>query len=292
MIPKSKSISLEMCIMGARGSGKTTYLASLLAPGLKEQDGNTIRAGGVKIENLVDIINNRIRQKQTVIPTDLSEEYEYRFDIAIKNTKRFRQAGKIKLIAKDLAGERFDRIVDAFINPGNSKSPKEKAKFEQDVKNFLNQCFTIKCWMFMLTEWQTDRDKEFMEIFQFLCDRIDEKSNSQPIQRVAVVMSKCERGEIWGGRLDPEADLFKIRLPKTYNLLKDRLKNKVNFFACSAYGILGKNDPRPNRFYTEDDGNHAEYRALLRDDNNWNPYGVIEPIYWLATGEHLHNEFL
>jgi hypothetical protein len=104
-------------------------------------------------------------------------------------------------------------------------------------------------------------------------------------------MSKCERGEIWGGRLDPEADLFKIRLPKTYRLLKERLKNKVKFFACSAYGILGKNDPRPNRFY-KSGVHHAEHKAYLRDYDNWNPYGVIEPIYWLDTGEYLHNEFL
>ncbi|MBO3460174.1 hypothetical protein G7B40_000325 [Aetokthonos hydrillicola Thurmond2011] len=294
MIPTNKSIPIEMCIMGPRASGKTTYLASLLALGLNEQDGNAIRSGGLRIHKLEDIISNFIQQKKAVPPTDLNEEYDYRFDISIKNAKRFRQANKIQLSAKDLSGERFDRIFNAFINRGLSKSPKEKEELEGDVREFLTQCLKLNRWMFMLTEWQTGKDKEFFEVFKWLCDRIDEKSNTKSIQtlRVAVVMSKCERGEIWGGRLDPEADLFKIRLPKTYNLLKNRLKKKVNFFACSAYGILGKYDPRPNRFYTEDDGTHAEYRARLRDFDNWNPYGVIEPIYWLGTAEKLHNEFL
>lgn len=294
MIPTSKSISLEMCIMGPRASGKTTYLASLLAPGFKIQDGNSVKAGGLKIHKLEDIISNFIQQKKAVPPTDLNEEYDYRFDIKIKNAKRFRQASRIKLSAKDLSGERFDRIFDAYINPGSLKSAREQQELQQDVHEFLIQCFTMNRWMFMLTEWQSGKDEEFYKLFAWLCDRIDESSKLRSIQtlRVAVVMAKCERGEIWGARLDPEADLFKIRLHKTYKLLKERLNKKVNFFACSAYGILGKYDPRPNRFYTEDDGTHAEYRARLRDFDNWNPYGVIEPIYWLGTGENLHNEFL
>ncbi|KYC35192.1 hypothetical protein WA1_08520 [Scytonema hofmannii PCC 7110] len=293
MIPTTKSIYLEMCIMGPRASGKTTYLASLLAPGLKKQEGNTIRAGGLKIDKLKEIIEHFLQQKQATPATELNAEYDYRFDITIKNAKRFRQANKIELSAKDLSGERFQRISNAFINP-ESKSAKEQKELEQDVYEFLSQCLRLNRWMFMLTEWQTDKDEDYFKVFEWLCDRIDENSKQKSIQtlRVAVVMSKCERGEIWGGRLDPEADLFKIRLPRTYNLLKSRLKKKVNFFACSAYGILGKYDPRPNRFYSEEEGIDLECRARLRDFENWNPYGVIEPIYWLGTGENLYNEFL
>jgi hypothetical protein len=149
--------------------------------------------------------------------------------------------------------------------------------------------------MFMMTEWQPERDKEFFEpVFKHLCDRIHDKRNLKTVKelRIAVVMAKCERGEIWGSRLDPEADLFKVRLPRTYNLLKDRLGKKVKFFASSAFGVLGADDPRPNRFYIDEPGIHAEHQGRLRDYDLWTPYGVIEPIYWLATGENLHNEYL
>lgn len=61
-------------------------------------------------------------------------------------------------------------------------------------------------------------------------------------------MSKCERGEIWPGRIEPEVDIFHQHLPGTTKLLQNRLKNNVRFFAISTFGVLDKyNDPRPNR---------------------------------------------
>ncbi len=40
-------------------------------------------------------------------------------------------------------------------------------------------------------------------------------------------MSKCERGEIWPGRVDPETDLFGVYLKKTLKTLKKDIPKKT-----------------------------------------------------------------
>jgi hypothetical protein len=261
---------------------------------MKESGGSKIRSGGEKIGKLKDLLTNFIQQNLSVPPTDVNSEYDYTFGVDIKDAKRILSASKIILSVKDLSGERLDNIFQSFV-ASSSFGGFESQKLKDDTNKFLEDCFKLNRWMFMMTEWQPERDKEFFEpVFRHLCDRIDANSRLKTVKelRIAVVMAKCERGEIWGSRLDPEADLFKVRLPRTYKLLKDRLGKKVKFFASSAFGVLGVDDPRPNRFYTDYDGTNAEYRSRLRDYEKWTPYGVIEPIYWLATGENLHNEFL
>ncbi|MCL2934792.1 MAG: hypothetical protein MGG11_21850 [Trichodesmium sp. MAG_R03] len=101
-------------------------------------------------------------------------------------------------------------------------------------------------------------------------------------------MSKCERGEIWPGRLDPDEDLFKVRLPKTYCYLTQTKKisgERLRFFACSSFGVRGSQDPRPN--HQTFDNNPTEFEATLIDDGKWKPYGLIKPLYWLKTGKVL-----
>jgi hypothetical protein len=102
-------------------------------------------------------------------------------------------------------------------------------------------------------------------------------------------MSKCERGEIWPGRLDPDEDLFKVRLPNTYRCLTENknISNKrLRFFACSSFGVRDFQDPRPNR-QSFDKDLPSEFSAVIRDDCEWKPYGLIAPLYWLSTGNVL-----
>ena len=48
--------------------------------------------------------------------------------------------------------------------------------------------------------------------------RKDKKLNDN--FRLAVAMSKCERGELWPGRLEPEIDLFGLYLKRTTQEIK------------------------------------------------------------------------
>jgi hypothetical protein len=95
-------------------------------------------------------------------------------------------------------------------------------------------------------------------------------------------MSKCERGEIWPGRIDPETDLFSVHLPQTLHTLKERILPKnLRLYAMSTFGVLGRNNPRPNRIDLLGKEGTA---SVLREAARWRPYNLIEPLYWLSKG--------
>ncbi len=103
--------------------------------------------------------------------------------------------------------------------------------------------------------------------------------------RIAVAMSKCERGELWPGRLDPEIDLFDVHLPKTKATLCRKIPPKnLQFYAISTFGVLRRNDPRPNRV---DELGREGYLSVLREPSHWRPYGMISPLYWLSKGKRM-----
>jgi hypothetical protein len=99
--------------------------------------------------------------------------------------------------------------------------------------------------------------------------------------RLAIAMSKCERGELWPGRLDPEMDIFYEHLPSTTQTLRDGIpKKNLRFYALSTFGVLSRNDPRPNR----KDEPYNSKGSVLRNQNReqWRPYGMMSPLYWLS----------
>jgi hypothetical protein len=146
-----------------------------------------------------------------------------------------------------------------------------------------------------MTDWIKEADTRIYQpaLQNLLWELNLPENNNQnmPKKRIAVVMSKCERGEAWTGRLDPREDLFRLRMPETYNELKlsRHLPQRIEFFACSSFGVLGDKDPRPNRLIGSND--KREY-AYLMDKEKWRPYGLLSPIYWLTTGRRYKDESL
>ncbi len=290
----SSPIGVEMSVIGLKGCGKTTYLLSLLS--LDSVSGE-VKSTGMGKESLQYLLDNFLKKGLAVPATDMdsTNRLTYRFDIALskKSAKRWKKPSAIELSIKDNAGE-YVELVHAIRSNQKTSTYAERQENEKTVNGFFEDLFKINRWIVIISELREDVDDISSQVFEEISHRINDNINLPAIKslRIAVVMSKCERGEVWSGRVDPEFDLFKIRLPKTYRCIKDNLADKVEFFACSAFGVLGDRDPRPNRFYIPDKDRSLEYRARLRDPNKWNPYGVLEPIYWLSTGEKLHNEFL
>jgi GTPase SAR1 family protein len=279
-------IGVEMSVIGLKGCGKTTYLVSLLS--LEE-----VSSTGMSKDKLLDLLENCLKQRLPLPATEIGE-FVYRFDIALdrKKEKRWKKPMKIKLSIKDNAGEYMEMIN--VINSQTNHSAAERQNYRKTVDSFFEELKKVNRWMIMVSDLRVDADETLCRVLHETSKCVNENSNLDAIKslRIAVVMSKCERGELWSGRIDPESDLFKIRLPETYKFIKHNLSVPMEFFACSAMGVLGSRDPRPNRIYVGDESKSLEYRARLRDTNQWKPYGVLEPIYWLSTGEKLHNEFI
>ena len=81
-------------------------------------------------------------------------------------------------------------------------------------------------------------------------------------------------------------------MPETYKELQlpQHLPHRIEFFACSSFGVLADKDLRPNRLMGVDN-DKREY-ARLMDRRNWRPYGLLSPIYWLTTGRRYKDESL
>jgi Double-GTPase 1 len=279
--------SKEIRIIGPRASGKTTYLAALLRiPNeLKKQfHGLQVTALTECGEKLVNQATNIIEKGAKIAGTDIGNEPEFHFSIVIPTSKR-NSTISLELVAKDYSGEIFEMAAQSH--------------HSSVLEPYFNDWFNAGGLMIMMTDWQTENDERvyapaILKILSELADRAKVKPVLKDF-RIAIVMTKCERGEIWPCRNDPEEDLFRVRLPKTYALLKKQTKTACRFFACSTFGVMsdkpGDRDPRPNR-YIPSDGSSSEFNAFLRDKDAWKPYGLISPIYWLTTGKVFYNECL
>jgi len=197
----------------------------------------------------------------------------YSFNIEIKTG--FGRQEQINLAVRDYPGEIFDELELGKSNPLH--------------KEFIDECFMkdVAGCLILITEWKKGTDKIYSRVLQRFTELMDVHGRVNDL-RVAVAMSKCERGEVWSWRLDPEIDLFDVHLPKTKGILKTKIPaNNLQFYAISTFGVLGHNDPRPNRI--EELGTDGT-KAVLRKPQNWQPYGMLSPLYWLSTGKRMRND--
>jgi len=270
----------KICVLGPRNSGKTTYLAGLAYWPAKQSKSSksslfSVQAIGeakhleAKAE---DIIRQGLSLPQTSIAGGIDEAPLYVFQIKVKRC--FRKPCVIDLVARDYPGEIFDELQSGASNPVH--------------EDFLNECLMkdVEGCLVLLADWEKETDRvcsRALEKFIELMDRRDRSNNL----RLAVAMSKCERGELWSGRLDPEMDIFGAHLRRTRTILRDRIPARnLSFHAISTFGVLKRNDPRPNRTDLAGKGGCA----VLRKPSKWQPYGMISPLYWLSTGKRMNSD--
>ncbi|MFO8038938.1 hypothetical protein E1H12_15310 [Geitlerinema sp. P-1104] len=268
----------NICIIGPRASGKTTYLAGLshFSDLKKDNNAKTIYEVIPVNEDSKELklnAENIIQEGLSVEPTRLGDGIDtvddlpyYSFVIEVKR-KFWQPKASIQLNVRDYPGEVFEKIIDA----------NEEDSIHEE---FIDECLMpdVTGGLLLFTEWESSSDRFYSQLMARFLEMIDERGRLQNY-RLAVAMSKCERGEIWPGRLDPEIDLFGVYLKKTLKTLKNGLPpQNLRFFAMSTFGVLGKYNPRPNRV----DAFASDGRAsILRDPPIWKPYNLIEPLCWL-----------
>ncbi len=104
-------------------------------------------------------------------------------------------------------------------------------------------------------------------------------------RRIALVLTKCEQPELWVNRHKPRklaTDRFHQVSTKLETWQKSG-KGSVEFFASSAFGMLGTRQLEANsqKIRRDRDG----VASVLKDSKVWRPFGLVAPIYWLYTGE-------
>jgi len=304
-----KSQKREIILLGPVGSGKTTYLATIAYENEKKMiakllTGLEVIPIGEEMLSLAKRAKNIIEEKDELTKTDLENGAEpyYRFHLKFPKDKKglTKSSAKektpktvLEFVARDFSGEFFELLNEKYANL--------KDIDQQFISNYLDLIFKVPAWQIMLTDWMPERDKElYQPVFKRLCDEIISRRVMNPEVKnlkIAIVMTKCERGELWPGRLNPEMDLFKVWLPNSYKILRETFDGEFNgnlkFFACSSFGILNQifdsYNPRPNR-YAIGDARSDKDRYYLRSKEEWQPFGLLAPLYWLATGRVFPDE--
>lgn len=269
----------NIVIIGPRRSGKTTYLAALAyLPALRSRKGkhNNFKIQPLNDESrdLAENAENIIVEGATFEPTVIGGKLQgvddlpyYSFQLQVKQGL-FTKTENIQLNVRDYPGEVFEKIADRNLS--------------DDIhREFIDECLMpdIAGCLILLTHWEHGTDKFYNRVMSQFIKLMDEKQRTHDL-KLAVVMSKCERGELWPGRIDPETDLFGIHLPRTKTILTDNINPKnLHFYALSTFGVLHKNDPRPNRI---DQAGSNGSESVLREPNSWQPYNLIQPLYWLS----------
>lgn len=282
----------EISIIGPRKSGKTTYLATLLRLPetlIQQYPGLRVTPLGKNAPKLATQAAEIIETGAVFAGTDLKEGNEpfYTFQIDLPRRICLNQT-PLEVTVRDYAGE----VIDIAASEHRAASGSDR------LRPYVKEWCKTTAWMILLTDWEPERDTylyepAFKEILKHISTACNKNPELNASLQIAIVLTKCERGELWPCRLDPEEDLFKIRLPKTYALLKQlrrRLSGRLKFFACSSFGVLdNRYDPRPNRSFESD---NPEAKAYLQQKQVWRPYGLFSPIYWLSTKKNLHDESL
>jgi len=282
----------RVVVIGPRASGKTTYLAGLTVLISKKKDFFLEKAkvdafieAGIedgKESHAAQELKKRAKNipfsKTSFLATNKNDIQEYRFDGKIDYAGH---SHKFALDSVDVPGEGLESIEE----PGTWTRNYLEAQISQREKPIV--------FLLLLGDWEPPHsDSELSDILASFRQVMRATANLEDAKkfRFAVVMNKCERGELWTRRLDPEKDIFrtyfkasKLCLHSIFDDFDIPLEN-LGFFAMSTFGVLGEKDFRPNRDDTRRDG---QYVSVLRDENSWYPYGMLSPIYWLITGRRL-----
>ncbi|MBC6423699.1 MAG: hypothetical protein GDA43_22010 [Hormoscilla sp. SP5CHS1] len=267
----------NICVIGPRKSGKTTYLAALAY--LSEKDNQNYQITGITndAKKLGDQAQTIILQGANMQPTEIDgvkiksvfDLPLYSFKLEIKR-RWLPKKEDIDLVFRDYPGEIFDELASGIYKPVHQE--------------FIDECFVkdvVGC-LLLLHRWDRGGDRFYSQLMNRFIDLMDDRDRSLDL-RLAVAMSKCERGELWPGRLDPEIDIFKVHLPRTTSILRNKMPpQNLRFYAISPFGVLKRNDPRPNRL----DELGSEH-SVLRQTSEWAPYGMISPLYWLSKGKRM-----
>ena len=265
----------NISIIGSRSTGKTTYLSGLVGSpkNSRRKKSYSVTPTGPDANQLCGEADTIIREGLHFQGTLVEEIKEKDYGLFIDLKQGFGKRERLQLQVKDFSGEVFDGLGGLV-------------PLTPDHENFIRDYCLAKDYegcLLLVSEWGKAQDFYYKRIVQEFIKRMDKYRPNKDF-RVAVAMSKFERGELWAGRLEPEVDIFETYLPQTTEILRNEKKipkRNLNFYAISTFGVLSRNDPRPNR--TNMLGKNTQ--SVLREPPNWQPYNLIAPLYWLSTGK-------
>ncbi len=270
----------DLRIIGARRSGKTTFMAALAYwPNAKPDspiesvnpfDDDTARL----IAMAQDILENGLPFAGNYPVEDLSQLPLYTLLIEIKPAFSLGGNLRFQVSCREYPGELIEDL-------------RNRSTASRGLSNYLDDC-ADGSGLLLLIDGTAKEDRKYAQAFDRLKTELNIRLTGQgknlSSYRIAVVFSKTEQGTVWIHRYDIKK-FISLKFPQTQNTIQKWRKEwgcSVNYFFCSAFGMKG-NPPQPNVRIEERDREGT--RSVIDRPQYWRPFGLVAPIYWLHTGK-------
>lgn len=281
-LKKNQADSTGLRVVGDRASGKTTYMAALSYwPNAKASSPiQAINPIGDESKQLVYMAENILKQGLELEPTGASQinavqqsNISVIADYSIQLTLKKQFSGgltNIMVNCKDYAGEFFSDLVQIPNDP--------------TLRKYMEDCKEAESILLMIDGTAYSKDSEYAKSLDRFLVVLDQSGEPKQ-RRIAFAISKCEQFELWVNRHRPKyiAESRFEKVCKRLQAWENMKSGKVDYFAVSAFGTIGHVFAEPNAIrLTRDKGGTT---SVLRDPNNWRPFGLVSPLYWLCTGK-------
>lgn len=274
----------EIRMIGDRKSGKTTFMAALAYwPNGNPENSpiQSVEPFDTNTAKLIEMAQDILENGQQLPPTPPNQQPLYSLIIQLKpNFLRNPIAAvtlrniRLQISCREYAGELLEQLSNN--NP--------------DLKNYLDDCASASGLLVLIdgTSTSVEKDKKYDKALNNLRNELElrfkKQSNRNKNQyRIAFVFSKAETSEVWIYRNNIK-QFIGLKFPKTQITLKKWLEDwkcQVAYFSCSAFGTMGKNKPNYRDIHSDGKGTIA----VIARSEFWEPFGLVEPIYWLHTGK-------
>ena len=267
---EAKVFNGDIKIFGPRPSGKFTFLVALAclrspSPGSPVL---SVKSEGGDSEYLIGMGRDILEHGFLLPPIRMREINSYCLSITLKSSFNIISVfhkGLIKLVASytPYAGEWFEVL-------------KTSGDWDSDLDSVFDDLAAANKVIFLFDSTSSQRDDQYAQAISVLRDELSKHINlSGDNKRYAIVFSKFDQAP--GFFYLPDLNNFvTIKFPRLFSELQKWSQDEnfsINYFACSAFGLL-ENPQRPNAGV-----------GGLKEPNAWRPFGLVTPIYWLLSGK-------
>ena len=270
-------------LIGDRGSGKTAYVASLAyLTQCPNQNTNSsvqsITAVGIDEDNedllnkAQNILEEGLQLEQTP-KISIDEVKNYSLKISLKVPSTFgSKVIDLQINCKDYSGEFFTDLINNQSNPL--------------LNQYIDDCNIDSRILFLIDGTSHTKDSIYaqgLKNFSIALDQAGQDNNKA--QKIACTLSKCELPDLWVNRHDPKG-IFSRRFPllkRQLDIWSDNPSRFVDYFATSAFGVVGKEFAKANTTILQKTGGGTT--SIIANPRKWRPFGLVSPMYWLHTGK-------
>jgi hypothetical protein len=285
--PQISTDNLDLRVIGARGSGKTAYVAALALwpnanPDSPVQSVEAFTEDGQKlIDNARKILGTGLELEPTSVEQGLKVESYPNYAIRILLKPQF----SLSQVSKNGLSYSLEMVVNCKDYPGEFFNDIVHKPGDRILNDYLDDCITASGIVILLDGSTYFKDGEYANSLSKFLLALDRHAAGGMPRRIALAISKCEQPELWVNRHDPKL-IAQARFKQVCRKLEGWQSygnGEVEYFALSAFGTLGKQFPEANavRISRERDKTSSH----LKDPDKWRPFGLVSPIYWLCTGK-------